>query len=209
MHDAWKAYFLSGCHHSLFCVHTLRELTFLSQEMGLCWTHHMILLLRQMKHMTDQARLLGHTHLSAEDVRVLHTQFLGLLDQRDQVHLRNPTVPSQRGKPSNIPLGMCWVVCVSIRTRFSLSCTISTCRLTTTSPSTMFRWSKSSKKSLAPFAVMKVPSLFIAFVPTCLACANKDSLCLRLWRRLCGTTLCFLLGDLISYYFLSVVRQRF
>jgi transposase len=103
VHDAWKAYFLYGCHPSLCCVHILRELTFLSQEMGLWWARRMITLLTTMKNVTDQARLLGQASLSAEDVRVLHTQFLDLLDQGDLVHLRAPTTPGKRGKAKQHP----------------------------------------------------------------------------------------------------------
>jgi transposase len=103
VHDAWKAYFLYGCHHSLCCVHILRELTFLSQEMGLWWAHKMILLLTTMKKATDQARCLGQRSLSAEDVRLLSTQFLGLLDEGDQVHPRAPTTPGKRGKAKQHP----------------------------------------------------------------------------------------------------------
>ncbi len=103
VHDAWKAYFLYGCHHSLCCVHILRELTFLSQEMGLWWAHKMILLLTTMKNATDQARGLGQRSLSAEDVLALQTRFLSLLDEGDQVHPRAPTTPGKRGKAKQHP----------------------------------------------------------------------------------------------------------
>jgi transposase len=103
VHDAWKAYFLYGCHHSLCCVHILRELTFLSQEMGLWWAHRMITLLYTMKNVTDQARHLGQTCLLADDLHVLHTQFQALLDEGDHVHLRVPTTPGKRGKAKQHP----------------------------------------------------------------------------------------------------------
>jgi transposase len=63
VHDAWSAYFRYGCQQSLCCVHLLRELTFLSQELGLWWAHKMILLLLKMKKVTDQARALGQSSL--------------------------------------------------------------------------------------------------------------------------------------------------
>jgi transposase len=103
VHDAWKAYFLYGCQHSLCCVHILRELTFLSQEMGLWWAHRMIILLTKMKNVTDHARILGQGSLSAEDVQGLYTQFLALLDQGDQVHPRAPATPGKRGKAKQHP----------------------------------------------------------------------------------------------------------
>lgn len=103
VHDAWKAYFLYGCQHSLCCVHLLRELTFLSQELGLWWAHQMILLLTTMKKATDQARSLGQSSVSTEDVLALHTQFLSLLDEGDQVHPRAPTTPGKRGKARQHP----------------------------------------------------------------------------------------------------------
>lgn len=103
VHDAWKAYFLYGCHHSLCCVHILRELTFLSQELGLWWAHKMIMLLTMMKRVTDQARTFGQVSLSAEETQMLHTQFLCLLDEGDQVHLRAPTPLGKRGKAKQHP----------------------------------------------------------------------------------------------------------
>jgi transposase len=102
VHDAWKAYFRYGCHHSLCCVHILRELTFLSQELGLWWAHKMILLLLAMKKATDQARRLGQSSLSTEELHVLHTQFLRLLDEGDQVHPRAPASGKQ-GKTKQHP----------------------------------------------------------------------------------------------------------
>jgi transposase len=103
VHDAWKAYFLYGCHHSLCCVHILRELTFLSQELGLCWAHNMILLLTTMKKATDRARSLGQSRLAVEEVQTLHAQFLHLLDEGDQLHLRAPTPVGKRGKGKQHP----------------------------------------------------------------------------------------------------------
>jgi hypothetical protein len=75
-------------------VHILRELTFLSQEMELWWAHKIITLLTSMKRVTDQARILGQPSLPAEDMLVLHTQFLALLDEADQMHPRAPTTPA-------------------------------------------------------------------------------------------------------------------
>lgn len=103
VHDAWKAYFLYGCQHSLCCVHILRELTFLSQELGLWWAHKMMTLLTTMKKAADQARFLGQTSLLGEDVQALHTQFLRLLDEGDQVHPRAPTPAGKRGKAKQHP----------------------------------------------------------------------------------------------------------
>lgn len=103
VHDAWKAYFLYGCQHSLCCVHILRELTFLSQEMGLWWAHRMIRLLSTMKDRTDHARILGQATLVPEDIQALHAQFLVLLDQGDQVHPRAPATPGKRGKAKQHP----------------------------------------------------------------------------------------------------------
>jgi len=103
VHDGWKAYFRYACHHSLCCVHILRELTFLSQELGLWWAHKMITLLTTMKKVTEQARARGQTCLGAEEVQMLHTQFLSLLDEGEQVHLRAPTPAGKRGKAKQHP----------------------------------------------------------------------------------------------------------
>ncbi len=93
VHDAWSAYFLYGCQHSLCC----------SQELGLWWARKMILLLIQMKKATDQARALGQSRLLAEDVLALQTEFLQLLDEGDQVHPRAPTQAGKRGKAKQHP----------------------------------------------------------------------------------------------------------
>jgi transposase len=103
VHDAWSAYFLYGCQHSLCCVHILRELTFLSHELGFWWAQKMILLLIQMKKATDQGRALGQTRLLAEEVLALKTQYVRLLDEGDQVHPRAPTPPGKRGKAKQHP----------------------------------------------------------------------------------------------------------
>ncbi len=103
VHDAWSTYFLYGCQQSLCCVHILRELTFLSQELGLWCAHKMITLLTTMKKATDQARSLGQTSLLGEDVLTLQTQYLCLLDEGDQVHPRAPTPQGKRGKAKQHP----------------------------------------------------------------------------------------------------------
>jgi transposase len=103
VHDAWNAYFLYGCQHGLCWVHILRELTFLSQELGLWWANKMITLLAKMKKATDQARALGQTSLLAEEAQALQTQFLSLLDEGAQVHPRAPTPAGKRGKAKQHP----------------------------------------------------------------------------------------------------------
>jgi transposase len=103
IHDAWSAYFRYGCQHSLCCVHLLRELTFLSQELGLWWARKMILLLLKMKKVTDQARALGQSCLPEDEVLALKTAYLQLLDEADQVHPRAPTPLGKRGKAKQHP----------------------------------------------------------------------------------------------------------
>jgi transposase len=103
VHDAWSPYFLYECLHSLCCVHLLRELIFLSQELGLWWARKMLLLLIKMKKATDQARALGQSCLSEEVVLALKTEYLLLLDEGDQVHPRAPTQAGKRGKAKQHP----------------------------------------------------------------------------------------------------------
>jgi transposase len=103
VHDAWKAYLLYGCQHSLGCVHILREVTLLSQDMGLWWAHRMVVLLMSMKNATDQARTPAQRHLPQEEVCIVPMQFLALLNQGDQVHLRAPTTPGKRGQAKQHP----------------------------------------------------------------------------------------------------------
>lgn len=103
VHDAWSAYFLYECQPSLCCVHLLRELIFLSQELGFWWARKMLLLLLKMKKATDQARALGQSCLSEEVVLALKTEYLLLLDEGDQVHPRAPTQAGKRGKAKQHP----------------------------------------------------------------------------------------------------------
>ena len=103
VHDAWSAYFRYGCQHGLCCVHLLRELIFLSQELGFWWARKMFLLLLKMKKATDQARALGQSCLPEEVVLALKTEYPQLLDEGDQVHPRAPTPVGKRGKAKQHP----------------------------------------------------------------------------------------------------------
>jgi transposase len=103
VHDGWGAYFLYDCQHSLCCVHILRELIFLSHELGLWWARKLLLLLLKMKKAADEARAAGQSHLPEEVVQALTTDYLHLLSQGDQVHPRAPTRAGKRGKAKQHP----------------------------------------------------------------------------------------------------------
>ena len=103
VHDAWAAYFRYECIQSLCCVHILRELKFLSHELGLWWPAKMEGLLLKMKHATETARAQGHSSLSAPDVQAFQAAFLRLLDEGDCVHPRAPTPAGKRGKAKQHP----------------------------------------------------------------------------------------------------------
>ena len=103
VHDAWAAYFRYGCLHSLCGVHILRELRFLSQELGWWWAAKMERLLLQMKQATETASAQGQTSLCASEVQTFQAAFLSLLDEGDGVHPRAPTPTGQRGKAKQHP----------------------------------------------------------------------------------------------------------
>lgn len=103
VHDAWAAYFRYECIQSLCCVHIVRELRFLSHELGLWWPAKMERLLLQMKHATETARSQGQNRLSAERVQAFQAAFLRLLEEGDPVHPRAPTKSGKRGRAKQHP----------------------------------------------------------------------------------------------------------
>jgi transposase len=103
VHDMWQSYFLYGCQHSLCCVHILRELRFLSHELGLLWAHKMADLLLDMKKATDLARTRGQTSLAAPEVQAFQARYLHVLEVGDQVHPRAPIPKGRRGRPKQSP----------------------------------------------------------------------------------------------------------
>lgn len=103
VHDAWAAYFRSECPQSLCCVHLLRELRFLSQEMGLWWAVKLERLLLAMKCATDEAREQGRMGLSPPEIADWRARFRVLLDAGDQVHPRLLTPKGKRGRAKQHP----------------------------------------------------------------------------------------------------------
>jgi transposase len=103
VHDAWAAYFRYECLQSLCGVHILRELKFLSEELGLWWAAKMQGVLLQMKQATETARAQGQSRLAAPDVQAFRAAFLRLLDEGDGVHPRAPTPAGKRGKAKQHP----------------------------------------------------------------------------------------------------------
>lgn len=103
VHDAWAAYFRYECHQSLCCVHLLRELRFLSHEMGLWWAIKMERLLLAMKRATDDARTHGQVGLSPPEIASWHARFLAILEEGEQVHPRLLTPAGKRGRAKQHP----------------------------------------------------------------------------------------------------------
>ncbi|HEY1354316.1 MAG TPA: IS66 family transposase [Ktedonobacteraceae bacterium] len=97
VHDAWAASFRYKCQHSLCCVHLLRELRFLSQEMGLWWAVKMERVLLAMTRATRGAWN-GPRQRSPPGAR-----FLALLDEGDRVHPHIPTPKGKRGRAKQHP----------------------------------------------------------------------------------------------------------
>ncbi len=103
VHDGWSAYFRYGCAHGLCLVHILRELTYLAEDLGLCWASTLKTLLLSMKHATDEARAQGKMSLAPPEVAHFTACFLAVLDEGDLVHPRAPTPAGKRGKAKQHP----------------------------------------------------------------------------------------------------------
>jgi transposase len=103
VHDAWAAYFRYECQQSLCCVHILRELRFLSQEMGLWWAVKLERLLLTMKRATDDARDASMPGLSPPEIADWHARYRALLDEGDQVHARVLPSKGKRGRAKQHP----------------------------------------------------------------------------------------------------------
>lgn len=103
VHDGWPAYFRSACSHALCVVHILRDLAFLSEELGLWWAAKLKRLLLSMKQAADAAREQGMSTLSPPVLAEFLTRFLALLDEGDQVHPHLPTPKGKRGKAKQHP----------------------------------------------------------------------------------------------------------
>jgi transposase len=68
VHDGWKPYRShTGCRHALCNLHHLRELTFLEEQYDQAWAKDLKELLREMKAVTEQARIAGAGRLPPQD----------------------------------------------------------------------------------------------------------------------------------------------
>jgi transposase len=90
VHDGWSSYWQFVCQHALCNVHLLRELTYLSEELGQAWAAEMIELLLDIKAAVEQARVEGRTHLHPVEVADWKARYQALLSQG---YLANPPDP--------------------------------------------------------------------------------------------------------------------
>ncbi len=90
VHDSWCSYWQFVCQHALCNVHLLRELTYLSEELGQAWAGEMIELLLDIKVAVSQARAQGRTQLHPVEVADWKARYQALLSQG---YLANPPDP--------------------------------------------------------------------------------------------------------------------
>lgn len=90
VHDGWSSYWQFVCQHALCNVHLLRELTYLSEELGQAWAAEMIELLLDSKAAVEQARAEGRSCLHPLEVADWKARYGALLSQG---YLANPPDP--------------------------------------------------------------------------------------------------------------------
>ncbi len=90
VHDGWSSYWQFVCQHALCNVHLLRELIYLSEELGQGWAAEMIELLLDIKAAVEQARAEGRTSLHPLEVADWKARYQALLAQG---YLANPPDP--------------------------------------------------------------------------------------------------------------------
>jgi transposase len=97
-HDGWRAYFHYACHHALWVVHLLRELTDLAEDQGLAWAAELIALVLAMKAATDQARAQGLASLHPLEGADWQAQFVAIVTQADATTPDAQTPPRHKGR---------------------------------------------------------------------------------------------------------------
>lgn len=98
LYDAWTASFHDDCQQRMCCVHILREVRVLSQEMGLWWVVKLERLVLTMKRATDDARDASMPGFSPPEIADGHARSRVMLDEGYQLHARILPSKGKRGR---------------------------------------------------------------------------------------------------------------
>jgi transposase len=99
VHDGYKSYWQNDCHHALCNVHHLRELTFVSEQLGQTWAGELKQLLLELKQAAATAREAGLLALPPAQLTQFELNYQKLLYTGLLANPPPPKDPSKRGKP--------------------------------------------------------------------------------------------------------------
>ena len=148
MHDAWSTYFQYEYGHALCGVHLLRELTFLAEEHHCAWATELIDLLLRMKNTLSLLVRTRSGWCPPPNWRHCCKRLTTCCMQLIHFIPMPCRLQANEDAPNKVRHAICSIACSLANLRRWLSCWISRFPLTTTWPSAMSAWSKSSKKSL-------------------------------------------------------------
>jgi transposase len=104
VHDGWAPYrSYTTCRHALCNIHHLRELTFLEEEYQQLWAAKLKRLLREMKHIVEQARAEGARALPDAKRRAFRARYHTLLASGLAANPPPVRRPGQRGRLKQSP----------------------------------------------------------------------------------------------------------
>ena len=189
VHDDYRSYWqATAARHGTCNAHHLRELLFLEERYQQTWATDLAYLLREIKQAVAVAVQGGQVMLAAPQVAQFEGRYQQLLDrgyQANPLPSPPPDAPKKRGGPSSHHPATCWIACASTKRPCWPSCTISTCRSTTTKPSATCAWSNSSRRSRAASARPKALRSFAASAATSQPPVSTGTQCCRRCVWLC------------------------
>lgn len=97
VHDFWKPYFVYLCFHALCNAHHLRELKFVSEDMGQPWAEKMSNLLIEMLRLVKEHSLKMKA-LSESEIASLLERYQQILDEGNKANPEHPVKSGKRGR---------------------------------------------------------------------------------------------------------------
>ena len=172
VHDDYSSYWQdTTALHATCNAHHLRELLFLEERYQQTWATDLAQLLRRDANKPWPSRSRPgrrpspHPHLAEFERRYQATSSTAAT-RPIPCPAQPPDAPKKRGRPSSRQPAICWIACASTKRPCWPSCTISTCRSTTTKPNATCAWSNSSRRYRAASARPKALRSSAASVAT-------------------------------------------
>jgi transposase len=105
IHDGWRSYFDQECLHALCNAHHLRELVFLSEEVGERWARTMIKHLCHIKKAVDRAKAAGREQLAPQTLKRNRWRYEAIIacGNRANPPQKERKVPGSRGRIKQSP----------------------------------------------------------------------------------------------------------